>query len=466
MLKNIKSSKILKLLFKFIHEEKYLKLIHYNKLLQNKLNVSFDKYMNYKQIEIEIFPKSKKNKPEILKYKFINTLFNPRNFFHIFFDNDNTPIRRNYLKGNENVSKIKILIDGGAKKFDNLFFGCKIIKELKIVKWYRKDITNMEYMFSECSSLINLDISKIKTDNVTNMEGMFYKCTKLKELNILNFKTDKVTNMKKMFYECSELEKLNLTNFITENVVDMTEMFNQCINLKEFDLSSFKTNNLQKMNSMFNDCSSLKSLNVSNFKTENVFDMGSLFDGCSSLKELNISNFYTPKAIYMYGMFIYCSSLEKLDISNLRTDSAININHMFQGCSSLKQIDVSNFNTKNLDLEFLFYGCSSLIDIDISNFNIKDNIDGNFFESTSILARELQKPDDPNKYAYELLGDFEMWESKIKEMFGMFGKCSEKFKKKVKEQNPDLKDEAFSDSMDKNETFENMDKIYIYKSKK
>ena len=59
----------------------------------------------YSSIEIEI--KTVKNKYD----KFINIDKENEMYYHIYFNNNKEEIKKNYLNENENVEKIKIVID-------------------------------------------------------------------------------------------------------------------------------------------------------------------------------------------------------------------------------------------------------------------------------------------------------------------------------------------------------------------
>ena len=52
----------------------------------------------------------------------------------------------------------------------------KGIKKRDFIKFNRKDINNMSFMFYGCSSLEELS-HNFNTNNVTNMSGMFYECS-------------------------------------------------------------------------------------------------------------------------------------------------------------------------------------------------------------------------------------------------------------------------------------------------
>ena len=54
ILDNVKSKYILKIIFNNLGETKLLKIIQYNKLMQNKLGITIDNYIEHSKIEIEL----------------------------------------------------------------------------------------------------------------------------------------------------------------------------------------------------------------------------------------------------------------------------------------------------------------------------------------------------------------------------------------------------------------------------
>jgi hypothetical protein len=46
-------------------------------------------------------------------------------YYHIYFDKNKGEINRNYLKINEQIKKIKIIIDYQVKSFEELFYLCE-----------------------------------------------------------------------------------------------------------------------------------------------------------------------------------------------------------------------------------------------------------------------------------------------------------------------------------------------------
>ena len=107
MISNIKSKYVLKKVFSFVEQHKYLKVINYNKQIQQKADISLDTYKLYfNQIEIEIIPK----KVEDLKYtKFINIKDFDNN--KVYFNYDSKEIKRNYFTEKDGTSRIIVTID-------------------------------------------------------------------------------------------------------------------------------------------------------------------------------------------------------------------------------------------------------------------------------------------------------------------------------------------------------------------
>ena len=75
------------------------------------------------------------------------------------------------------------------KTFYRLFYGCDCIEKINFIKFNRKNIVDMSYMFGGCSSLKEINLTNFKTDNVKKMWGMFSGCSdKLKKKIKENYK--------------------------------------------------------------------------------------------------------------------------------------------------------------------------------------------------------------------------------------------------------------------------------------
>ena len=182
--KKLKNDYFLRKLFNYLLKNKSLDIIKYNNKIKDRINISIKDYKEYSEIyssiEIEL-------KPVNNKYgEFININQEDEIYYHIYFNDNKEEIKRNDLNENDNVSKIKIIIDYQVKSFEELFFYCKCIEYINFKKFYRNNINNMVCMFYECSSLKELNLSNFNTNNVTNMKFMFYGCSSLRELNLSN----------------------------------------------------------------------------------------------------------------------------------------------------------------------------------------------------------------------------------------------------------------------------------------
>ena len=121
----------------------------YNKKLQKRLNLNINDYKDYSQI---YSPIERELKLDDKKYgKFINISNDDKEYYHIFFDNSDEEMKRNYLKQNEKVEIIKIKIDYQVKSFERLFKDNDFISSIFFKKFHRITITNMRCMFDGCS---------------------------------------------------------------------------------------------------------------------------------------------------------------------------------------------------------------------------------------------------------------------------------------------------------------------------
>ena len=314
LLIDIKSSYILKKICSCLNKKNKLNIIKHNKKLQYKLNFTIDDYKKlydeyFSPIEIELI--IKKN----TEGNFINIENNNISFYHIFFDDNNQELKKNYIT-NENldINKIKIIIDHQIKSFRGLFKDCKCIKYINFINFKRIDIKDMSYMFYNCKSLQELDLNNYNTSNVFDMSYMFYNCQNLKELYLYNFNTQNVNNMSYMFYNCYFLKKLDLNNFNTQNVIYMDYMFYNCKNLKNLYLYNFNTQNVNSMCYMFYKCLSLKTLDLSNFNTKNVTNMDNIFDN-SKIKFLKLFKIYMKNFNVYKGIINRCF-INKIEFNN------------------------------------------------------------------------------------------------------------------------------------------------------
>ena len=153
---------------------KSLEIIKYNKRLQKRLNININDYKEYSvlysSIEIELISNNKEG-------EFIDIPDKDKEYYHIYFDNSNEEIKRNYLEKNEKVKLIKIIIDYQVKTFKGLFFYCNSINSIYFKKFYRNNITDMNNIFSYCSSLKELNLSNFNNNNVTHMNCRFDGCS-------------------------------------------------------------------------------------------------------------------------------------------------------------------------------------------------------------------------------------------------------------------------------------------------
>jgi len=183
---------------------------------------SHNDYEELSAIEIEI-------KPINNKYdKFINIDKKDEKYYHIYLNNNKEEIKRNYIRKNEKVKIITIIIDYQVTSFKNLFAGCFIVESINFKKFNRNNITDMSRMFFGCSSLKELNLNNFNTNNVKSMNAMFEGCSSLLELNLNHFKTSNDTDMGFMFAKCTSLKELNINNIKSNIATNVRCMFNGC----------------------------------------------------------------------------------------------------------------------------------------------------------------------------------------------------------------------------------------------
>ena len=280
---NIRSKYILNHILDHIFHLKVMEIIRYNKNIQKKLGIGINDYYNEftKNIKIEIIPSQ----------KYFGNFISDFPNIHIFFNDEIIEKKRNIIYEGEKVDKIRIDIEANDTSLKGLFKDCKSIEKINFIKFRKKEIIDMSYMFYGCTSLKEANLSNLITENVTDISFMFYNCPSIKELNLSNFNTKKVTKMKSIFSRCSSLEKIDLSNFDTQNVEDMSYMFFECYNLKDINLTKFNTKKVNNMSHMFQGCKSLFFLNIYNFDFKYDIDMQLMFFGCTSLQILFIKKF-------------------------------------------------------------------------------------------------------------------------------------------------------------------------------
>ena len=142
----IRSKFIAKKIFLHLNQNRLLNIILYNKKYQNLMNINIESYKNeFLKIKIEIIPKENKYG------KFINiSNKNIRKNINIYFNDNVKETEDESIKIDDNVSKIKIVINQKIKSLSKFFYCCKCIKKINFIKFNRNDIKDMNYMFYDC----------------------------------------------------------------------------------------------------------------------------------------------------------------------------------------------------------------------------------------------------------------------------------------------------------------------------
>ena len=190
MLIKIRSKYIVIKIFENLEQSKLLNIARYNKKYQKLMHKKIKDYKDeYSKIKIEIIPK------ENTYGEFIHFISNTQ----VYFNDNNEVIKRKFITKDDNVTKIKIIINQKIQSLSKLFYRCKCINKIKFIQFNRDDIYDMSWMFRGCSSLQEVNFTNFNTNNVINMNRMFYGCSSVKELDFSNFNTNNVIDMNNMF---------------------------------------------------------------------------------------------------------------------------------------------------------------------------------------------------------------------------------------------------------------------------
>ena len=163
-MEKIRSKYILKQIFDNIQQIRLLEMIRYNNGFKKKLEKNLNVYKKeFLKIEIEIIPKDEiYGDCNILNKKY-------KSYAHIYFNDDKVEKKVNTFNKNDNIKKIKIILDYKIKSLTKIFKDCYFIKSINFIRFIREDIIDMSYMFYMCSSLEELIFTNIKTNNIINM---------------------------------------------------------------------------------------------------------------------------------------------------------------------------------------------------------------------------------------------------------------------------------------------------------
>ena len=406
----IKSFVTQKKIFNYIGLDKTLKIINYNKSLQQKIGYNINDYfVQSNRIIIDI------HKTPVTYGTFMNNICDtkegktPKLLSKIYFDDKLT--NKNEFKVNkneQNVKKITVVIYPNVNvysvynkkkkipnisiKFASLFYkhinieDNIIIKKIdfkKIGKIYK--ISTMSSMFEYRNDLKTITgLEKIDTSNVSALTKLFNNCTALEKISGINtWDTSNVTDMKFMFCSCHILEEIDVSNFNTSKVQSFQSFFDYCYNLKSIKgIEKWDTSNLKNCSFMFRNCALLRDIpDISNWNTPKLEDIHSMFQYCSALEHLpNIFKWNTGNLKNITFIFSNCNSLKTIDGAdqnipcNWNISNVVSCYKIFNKCNNLQRLpNISTLDTSNVELlTAAFQYCESLTEVpDLSNWDLR-----------------------------------------------------------------------------------------------
>ena len=256
---------------------------------------------------------------------------------------------------------------------------------VKSVSFPKTGITSLS---GACASMINLRTVKRFPNDVTNMGDAFQDCTSIVSVPTI---PDSVTNMSYTFDGCTGLTSIpNIPTGLTR----MPYAFRNCTSLISVPTIP---DSVGDMGSTFEKCTSLTG--ITNFPT-GVTSVTYTFSGCTSLKKVP-----EIRAIRFWGTFDGCSSLEEVI---LNTHSKPFFTNTFNGCPSTLKIYVNealvdycktDSNTKDftilpIEKRWYQYDTNKMCDYySIYGVRVKEFNGSNYLNSNSFV-------DDSNNKTY------------------------------------------------------------------
>lgn len=155
---------------------------------------------------------------------------------------------------------------------------------------------------------------------------------------------------------------------------------------------------------LFSYCNGIEKINFIKFNRTDITDMNSMFYWCGNLIEADFEKFKTNNVTNMGRMFFKCGKLKSLNLNSFDTTNVVDMSQMFKDCTNLRKIEIENFKTDKLkDTTSMFKNCPALREINISKLNLKT----------------------------------------VKHMNWMFSDISDELKIRLKNQNKNIREEAF-----------------------
>ena len=279
-------------------------------------------------------------------------------------------------------------------------------KKLEIIRYNKKIQEKMGVTFETYKDFgkIEIEITMEKDHDIKGKEKFYFiHYNEKDELNYHIYFDDNEEEAKRNYIKLGEkVSKVKI--IINRKVKTFFESFHNCILVKRIKFIKYNRKDITRLSQLFYECIRLKDLDITKLNMENVTNINGLFQECEQLTRLDLSNMKTVKIKDMSNLFKLCAKLRYLDLSSFDTSNVKHMTGMFSCCFDLEEIKLSNFDTHNVvDMANMFNRCKNLSNLDISHFNLNN----------------------------------------VKTMKGMFAGTNEDLITKVKEQNKELKDEAF-----------------------
>jgi len=189
-----------------------------------------------------------------------------------------------------NKDKIELIINGKKNELVDKYELKEGENKIEII--IKNKITNLEDMFFGCRSLKNVENLKfLDTKEINNFSGMFRGCKSLSDIKGLEkWNVSNGNNFSYMFYECKSLLDIKgLENWNVSNGNEFSYMFSYCKSLSDIKgLENWNVSNGNHFLGMFRGCESLSDIKgLEKWEVSNGNNFSYIFSGF----ELNFNNY-------------------------------------------------------------------------------------------------------------------------------------------------------------------------------
>lgn len=390
MLDNIKSKLLLNKLFQLLESKIKLKIVRYNKKLQDKLNLTKDDFIYFKLIkDFNDKYNSHIKDVDILELNLDNLDIKNSGLSHL------SKIKFNKLKelvlSNNNIGKIDKIIPSYFN-FDNLVklsFEQNHLRDLTILT--KADFKQLKKLNLDHNALT--DIKILPEIKLPKLESLILSGNTIKDLEPLSLMN--LDNLRELILNRNMIKNIDPLEKVK---IDNLEILDLCVNMIEDInvLEKLKFPNLKCIDLYFNKIKDISVLEKAKFEnleklrlSENEIGNIDILERCNfkKLKELYLKETNKDSEISEISLFYNFQKLEILDLSYCNLSDIVNIseNEPRSKHDNLIKLDLSSNQLE--DVNFL----TNLNLIELKELNLESNNISDISVLEEIKLPSLQK---------------------------------------------------------------------------